>query len=75
MISPSVKSESFSNIDDNFIMLNDTTFKEGRSLSNAIINRGDKRVALLWSRDNSPYTSGVIKGIKKDFQLRGLFLL
>ncbi|QEN04167.1 amino acid ABC transporter substrate-binding protein [Thiospirochaeta perfilievii] len=72
VISPSVKSDNFSNIDDNFIMLNDTTYKEGRSLSNAIINRGDKRVALLWSSDNSPYTSGVIKGIKKGLLTKGI---
>lgn len=64
VISPSVKSDEFSGIDDHFIRVNTSTTYEGNTIAKAVIFRGNRRVALLWSRDNSNYTTSVISGVR-----------
>ncbi len=65
VISPSIKSDEYSDIDDHFIKVNSTANTEGRSLADGIISRGDKKIALLWSKYNYYYTKSVSDGVKE----------
>ncbi|MGL1891352.1 MAG: ABC transporter substrate-binding protein [Spirochaetaceae bacterium] len=65
VISPVVKSNQLTGIDDHLIKVNSTAKEEGYLLADAIFKRKDKKVALLWSAYNRLYTYGVISGLKE----------
>ena len=66
VISPVVSTDQVIGFDDNFLRINTSASIDGRTLATAIIARGDRSIALLWSELNNEYTESVINGVRSE---------
>lgn len=64
VISPIVSAIDFMGLDDHFFTMNSPAFNDGIVLANTIIERGDRRIAYIYSAYNSTYSNSVLNGIK-----------
>jgi len=64
VISPIVSSDEFAGLDDNFFRVNTNASSDGILIGSSVLKQKNKRVALIWSRQNITYTGYVISGIK-----------
>ncbi|OQY38228.1 MAG: hypothetical protein B6229_06455 [Spirochaetaceae bacterium 4572_7] len=47
------------NTDDNLILMKQSSVYDGRLLAEAVVSRGDKHVALAWTKENEEFTSSI----------------
>lgn len=72
MVSPTMSVESLTGIDDNFIRVIDSNKMQGEALARAALDLGkNKKVALMYEKNNEAYTSTVAGYFRKVFEENG----